>query len=397
MNVYGTSDLNSCYGVCDGTPDNDYYQAGGLVFLSNYNPGVYQAVSDIYSPNQKINGAINSVFGPNGINGKAMFGLSQLVYYENLFNPITVKPNTGTHHYAGSASGDFDGDGQTETASLNTVAENNVIQAYAITNDTISLVYGCNVAGIYKYLAAGNIIVSSPRDELVSIDIKNNALVLFKKQGNMFVSVTRTNICGGNGSFAGIAVGEFNSLYRGKEIIINVTQGESHLFKMYGYDPSIGTLVEIPLGNNTTNTSGIGGFAVGDFDGNGVDEIAMYSNLSVDPSVKIFSVIEGNQLRNISDLKESSTSWNGIAVGDFDGNGVDELILHKQLNALDGAFQFYDISSGFVKRGEEVFPLIQGNGIMCKLKLAKHPLSDAFVTFRNFDGQISVFNLNVKN
>jgi hypothetical protein len=394
MNVYGHSLPGSCFGACDGTPDDDYYQAGGLVFLSEYNQGVYQAVSDIYSPNQMIDGTINSVFGPNGINGKAMLGLSQLVYYETYLNPITVKPNSSTSSsYTGAASGDFDNDGQFEFASLNTSAGNNTLQAYTInsTNNIINSAYNLNMTGTFKYLASGDIVTSNPGDELVSIDIQNNLIVVFKQQGNSFIPVTQIGIPSDN--YTGIAMGEFSTLYSGKEIIINSSVGGSETFKIYGYDATSNTLINIPVNNNIGGV--ISRFITGDFNGDGTVEIAVIDNSH--QLISTYSLIAGNlfQLNATSGIISLNNADVGITSGDFDGDGIDEIILYKKLNALDGSFQIYKQNGTTIAfKGEEIFQLNQENGVMCNARLKNYPTSDALVTFRNYDGQISIFNMS---
>jgi hypothetical protein len=408
MNVYGT-DLNCDQACQDGVnpiapPPRHFFQSGHYVFLSEYNPGVYQAISDMYSPDQVIAGTQNLIFKDlDGNRGDVLYGLAQLCYYENLFNPIAVKygPDDRGYSYTGCASGDFDANGVEDFASIRTKtppSTNEVLESYEVnSNNSISLVSDADLAGNFKYLAAGNINTSDPNDELVSIDIQNNLIVVFKKQSGTFVQVTQIAappFGAAGGSFMGIGVGEFSSAYPGKEIIINSSGGfGSETFKMYGYDATANLLVNIPINNSIVGV--ISKFTIGDFNGDGIDEIALFDNLS--QKISTYSLIAGNllQLNASSSPINLTSSLDGITSGDFDGDGTDDIIFYKKLNSINSVFQIYrQNGTALILKGEEIFNPNQKNGIMCKLRLKNNPLSEGLVTLRNYDGQISIFNMD---
>jgi hypothetical protein len=402
MNVYGTN--TNCNQACppDYTPNatyqfqDQYYNAGHYVFLSKYNPGVYQAISDLYSPNQSLFGHSNFIFG--GINGNSdidILGIAQLAAYEHLFNPISIKPNSGGHSYTSLASGDFDADGQQEFASLNSGVGVTTIETYTFTSDNvINSTYSNGLSGNHKYFAAGEINTTHNGDEIVTIDIQNNVIVLLQEQSGYLTPITQITIP--SGAYTGIAIGEFSSAYPGKEIIINSTSAGSETFKMYGYNSTLNSLV--PITTNNTIGGVISKFTVGDFDGNGTDEIALIDNPA--NLIKTYSFNTGN----LFVLNASSGSVNltnlideeGLTSGDFDGDGIDEIVLYKQVNELDGSYQIYKETSPstIALKGEEIFQLIQRNGVMCNMRLNNFPASDVLVTIRNFDGQISAFNMD---
>jgi hypothetical protein len=400
MNVYGTN--ANCNQACpsDYTPhptyafQDQYYNAAHYVFLSKYNPGVYQAISDLFSPNQSFSGNLNHFFG--GVNGNTLtdlHGLAQLAAYEHLFNPITVKTNFGGYSYTGATAGDFNGDGQMEFASLNYTVSSTVLREHQINNanNVISPSIGTTLAGNFKHLASGNISLTNPGDELVSTYA--NFLVLFKRQSSDFITITNTTIASFNPK--SVAVGEFSTLYPGKEILVNHISGGTETLLLFGYNPTSNLLVNIPMANTIGGM--ISKFTVGDFNGDGIDEIVVIDNNT--KKLNTYSIVSGN-LFQLEASSSALTLMNpnthqGLSCGDFDGDGIDEIILYKQVNELDAAFQIYKRNLGNIEfKGEEMFQLEQLNGVMCSMKLPNYSGRDVLLSFRNFDNQISAFNMD---
>jgi hypothetical protein len=383
MNVDG--DNSNCDQMCNssGTPQpGNYYVSGQYPFLSKYNEGVYQAISDIYSPGQLVDGTVNSVY--NSGSAVNMLALAQLAYYEKLFNPIIVKPSSGNHHYNGAVS--VGGDSQiitlnNPTSSLATISS----FSYDPLSMNIANTSNFAIGGNCKFLAAGGLVSAGSPNQVVTLDL-SGYLGIFSKTTGSITSVGSYPISNAS-NITGLAIGEFANSHASPELISVFDNGD---LLTYGYDPALHTFPV--LYTNNTGINHITGITAGDFNGDGITELAIMSNTS--KKISIFS-LENGALNLIGESIPfpDDPQWNGITSGDFDGDGIDEIITHKESN---GAFEIYRYKSATASvdlKGSEEFPLTQLNGIMCKAHFDNYPQSDALLTFRNYDGQISAFNL----
>ncbi|MCW3084111.1 MAG: repeat-containing protein [Bacteroidetes bacterium] len=392
MNVAATN--STCNQACDGSPDDTYYMAGAYAYLCRYYSGIYQEVSDIYSPDQVINGAQNTVFAGapfdvSGSGGIVMLGLSQLVYHEHLFNPLSVRASAAiTTQVGGATSFNFLNSSSTkEIAVANNTAH--YIRIYNFDNNyNISAPTDFSISGLsLKGLAASNFDTSTPEDELVAFDAISQKIYIYKKSGTTIALLTSSSAL--SITAIGLATGEFNSSNPGNEILLVTASGD---VSMYKYDATTNTVVALSLSGSATGLANVAGMTVGDFDGNGVDEIALVNNTT--GLINTYSITGGNTLQ--SDAVSSSTGvtnqWNGITSGDFDGDGLNEIMVHRN---YDGAFMLYKRSlTNIIYKDMEIFPVSQGNGVMCKTSFVNSLGKDGLVTLRTFDGQVSLFNLD---
>jgi Secretion system C-terminal sorting domain len=396
-------------------PERHFFQSGHYVFLSEYNPGVYQAISDMYSPNQEIASTPNLIFNDlDGNAGDVLFGIAQLCYYENLFNPITVKPSTGNQFMTGAAAGMFNGIEKEFALINNDNPSSSKISTFSVdpTTNVINTTSNYSFAsGNCLFMAAGDVIPSLAGEEFITFDKTNNKLIVLSKLGAGINPVSQILFTPAQAStVSSVGIGEFDAAHSGKEIILNYNTGlGSPALFMYGYNAISSLFENIPLTTNGISMSPPFKFTVGDFNGDGKDEIAFCSNNLFESLLRIYAINSSLQFINTVNSTENNytalsffayaypysvsfSNWDGIVAGDFDGDGTDEIMLER---ATDGKFLIYrQVASDIVYKDGETFPANQKNGIMCCTRLPNFPFSDVLVSFRNFDGQISIFNMD---
>lgn len=367
-NVFGSS-INNCSAGITVTNISHY------TFLSMYNKQIYQQISDYFCEGALLNGE------------KDLVGFSQLELYKNLFNPIALKRNNISNiGYAGASSGDFDGDGSVNIASIDN--SSNQIKIYSVNPDnSISTSYSYQLAtGTWAGIASGDFNISHNGAELFTVDKNTGNIYYAELSGGVFTTLINSI---GTSGWSGIASGNVDGNIGDEAITISST-GEVY-FLYY----NTGSVQKIYKGN--IGISQLAGLCVSDVDVNSPgDEIITVDNNS--GYVKILKYNSQNNtfstLYQYTATAGSYNLWNGLSIGDFDGDEVKEIIAHRN---YDGQFLVFKIKNGALVNGNgqgEFFPISEQQGVMASARLANAPQSDALVTFRNYDGQITAFNMN---
>jgi hypothetical protein len=363
-------------------PVEDYH-IGLYVFLSKYNRYVYQQISDYFCSQAIYN------------SGSLSIGFAELAYYEtlisstsglpiNIFNPIAVARSNSPMNWRSCASGDFDGDGNDEFLfqynhylTMNAIDQNRNTNLVAITQ-TIP-------QDLIDGMAVGRIGTSSS-NLIAAICKTSGGISLFNKNGSNIQLIAYSSYLSGH-EITAITVGDFDPSIAGEEIAVYcATDGKIYLFTYNGF-----TLTHIALSNNFLGWQ-VAGISAGKFDGSNSDQIATVDNLNGTLRIVNFQSGSINLLYEYTQTAGTNNIWNGITTGDFDGDGLDEIIAHRD---YDGQFLVFKIKNGqLVNEYGEYFPIDQGNGIFCSAHLNQLPYKDALISFRNYDGQITFFNMN---
>ncbi len=381
----------------DVSPSSYGFMTAQYAFLSEYNPKIYQIISDFYAPDNIMNYDISG--------GVAVLGYSNLALYENIFNPIAVKRSvpvaSGIDFKYTGACGDFiDGDGNNVFVSSKVYTssgfpitqieeqylDNNnnivVLNTFARTNEEIGL------------LSKGDILPTISGDEFVGIDARNDQFELFRVQSaslNSFFQTPFSSLGINLSDVKGTVVANFHPVIFGDEILVNAVVAGSPVFKMFHFDGT--TLIEIPTTSNTSSLSSIDGLCSGKFDASGENQIAVYENSTNKIEIYNFDGDDEFLLVSSGTISTPGEIWKGITSGDFDGDGIDEIMLYQE-NAITGRFEIFRLTtSGIELKALEYFPNNQENGIMCSMNLSNYPKSEALVTFRSYDGQVNIFNM----
>ena len=157
------------------------------------------------------------------------------------------------------------------------------------------------------------------------------------------------HISGASTAYTIVGTGDFNHDYTSDILYRNLTNGDLGFYAMSnggsgtgsGNTPGndlAGTLGGwVHIGGTNLNYSVVG---VGDFDGNGVSDILFRNNSTGDIGYYYQS---GGSYSNWGHIGGSATSYGVVGVGDFMGNGTTDILFR---NASTGDFGFYKMSGG---------------------------------------------------
>jgi len=374
---------------------------GRYVYLCQYNGDVYHIISDRF--------ADYAIYGPfyRDISGESV---ANLAYYKDkvegftsYFNPIATERNTWVDsEWKGVASGDFNGDGIEDFASVrgrsgaleihHYDASTHVIQQQAA--NAVNYTFSSDWAGI----AAGNFITSTPEDEIFAINNGDRKVYLLKQTNDSYyIDVVVQSIT--SYTWIGLAAGNFDNV-AGDEIVALRSDGEIFMYKYDGVN-----IINLPINNssNSTYTCSVPrGIAVGNLDGNVNNglEIITINNSNTGPQIRVFNYNHATQefaptIYSYNLTSGSANQWNGVTAVDFNFDGIEEIIAHRDYDGDFFTFQL-DIQNGtLINNYKEFFPVDQQLGVFNKIYLGRNSNNCkifGIVSLRNCDGNMYIYN-----
>jgi len=147
----------------------------------------------------------------------------------------------------------------------------------------------------------------------------------------------------------------------------------------------------IAVNRDSDPTSEFAGVATGDFDGDGIDEIITVRNL--DGDFYMYKLNNDHIEIVASDTSPGSASqWAGIAAGDFDGDGKDEFVAVRN---FDGGFYIYKLDNGKIKMvASDTSPGSASQWAGIAAGDFDEDGKDEFVAVSNFDGGFYMYKLD---
>ena len=217
------------------------------------------------------------------------------------------------------------------------------VRAYATNSAGTS--YGNEVG--FKTLAA------PPNADYVGVLKKNGA-----SDNNLFVytapvgvqngTLMGTDWWRGDGNTVAIAGGDFNG--NGGNEIAYLKQVTATDFTLFVYTAPVGTQKGTLIGTDSTNYDGTPvALAAVDIDGNGTDEIAVLKKAgTANNDLFVYSAPQGTLEGTLVGTDYLSGDGNTVAIagGDFDGNGVGEIAYLKRVTATDFTLLVYTAPVG---------------------------------------------------
>lgn len=410
-------DFDTCVSGTRGGPDN--WTAAYWGFLIPYNPYIYQELSDVAA----VDCIYNNEPGPLQT---AYLALAQSPYaysnyysfYSNAnalqasnykFNPIALRQG----HSLGSdvyclASGDFDNNGMEDFVSVDDA--NGVFYSYTPDicdnpnifsphNDYPSncwVVAQSNPHGavIWKGITAGDFDLSvapndHPGDEIIALHPNGTIYLLKQVGGTPWGGTFNEETLTSSYSWAGVTSADFKPANPGDEAVGITSDGQLYFITYNSSGLQLSSLI------TSTGINQVIGITAGKFDiTDNRPQIAILDGSN--EYITIFSY--DNNSNTFAQIHQytgagADNSWNSITSGDFDGDGQDEIAVHRD---ADGQVLIFKVKSGTITPVYgEYFPIDQSIRAMTigKFKLNTSG-KDALIVFRNFDGQITIFNMD---
>jgi len=161
-----------------------------------------------------------------------------------------------------------------------------------------------------------------------------------------------TDLWSGDGNTVAIAGGDFDG--DGVDEIAYLKQVAAEDFTLFIYTAPVGTQMGTLEGTDLTNYDGVAiAIAATDIDGDGINEIAVLKKAgATDHDLYVFTAPRGVQEGTLKGVDWWSADGKTVAIAgvDIDGNGVDEVAVLKRPAAKDFTLQIYTAPLG-IQRG----------------------------------------------
>ncbi len=181
-------------------------------------------------------------------------------------------------------------------------------------------------------IAGGNF-DNDEEEELVAVRNSDSQIYLYELSKDGIIEVARTTYIGADSEWAGIAAGDFDGDGIDEIVAVRNSDSQIHMFELQG-----GQIMGITSTDNIDENSQWVGIAAGDFDNDGTDEIVAVRNF--DSQIHMFE-LEGGQIKEVisTDYIGHDSQWVGIAAGDFDNDKVDEIVAVRNSDAQIHMFE----------------------------------------------------------
>lgn len=321
--------------------------------------------------------------------------VAYLAYYENLIVPVNTEHGWGSgSDWRGVASGNFGGDDAHEFVVVRNydgmigTMEPYGKKFHSVTNDKYY-----NGQYNWRGIAAGDFFGDN-KSEIVTLsnhtDPSNNGVYILKIENNNIVEQTKSIGWDAQSDWVGAAAGNFITGGKDDFIAVKNLNKEVLVFNFNGTTPQLVHTNALNLPVNSKITA----VASGNLDGTGKDEIVLLVNADdVNYNgIYVYNIDDNGVMTKISQSTGwgPASEWKGLAVGDLDGNGVDEIIAHRN---FDGEYNVYKLNGNILNSTDvEKFPVLQTkDNIMCFGNFDPSSKNDELLTLRK-DGGIVMFS-----
>ncbi|MBN2102451.1 VCBS repeat-containing protein, partial [bacterium] len=204
---------------------------------------------------------------------------------------------------------------------------------------------------------------------------------------NEFISVASYTEMGPNSEWAGITAGDFNNNGIDEIAAVSNQEGKFYVYKLN----SLNQFVEIASDTGIGLNADWAGITSGNFDNDEADEIAAVSNQ--EGNFYVYKLNFLNQLVEIASYTGMgpNSDWRGICAGNFESDNADEIVAVRN---FDNDFYIYNVDGSiFTRLGQEHFPVGFENNILGSGKCSNGTQDDLIIA-RNSDGDIGLFSIN---
>jgi hypothetical protein len=365
-----------------GTASGPSYDCIGWLPYAEIQPEIYQIILDNYT-SKHYNGIVSS--------RKHHLTLALLAKYEKLFIPYAADHSWSKDtRWQAITSGNFDGDDAEELM----VASAGHNSFYMIKNTDDAIIYLDSLKFLKSYNWAG---VASGKfrggdvDDFVAVsnhsDSTRNGLYLFGIEDGKYKKLDSITNWKERSNWVGVVGGDF--IPGGRDEFIAVRKNELFIYNIDKIERK--HTLDVP-GNTTIKLIG-----QGNFDSDPYTELAVL--MRSDSLNRIFIYDISNNKSNSGKLTflvnytdPDNGEWASFTNGDFNGDGIDELIIHSE----SGEIKIFSLCDpGLCLIETESFSLKQTEGmIMSSGSFGKEKGKDQIAMFRNSDGGIVFYDIN---
>lgn len=385
---------------------DQYSNAGRFLFLAKHYPDIYTIIADYFYEFPLYGSASSQKYLPGATNQllavDAIAGLAQISKNPKISNHLDIQSVLRKNEFRlsdqivekcewnGITSGNFDGD--TNTIEFATIKKGEKgIQLYKYNSNNQKITpkekYN-NFLEDSDKIASGNIDLNNLNDEIVTYNKISKEIFIHQSNNNPPYSFFITE------NIASLTVGNMDNLSGDEIITISEEKGEISIYKFDGK-----TLKELIIYNRAfpefqiSNPSEI---AVGNLDNdpsNGLEIITINNNHFDENNIRIVNFnYQTNRFYNsipiFSNSTDSYSNWNGIAVGDYNKDGIDEFFLHRD---YDGDFFLFYQEAGEIKNVcKDYIPVRWDMKTIGTLKVSNEH-KDHLIALRNFDSDIFIY------
>lgn len=379
-------------GYLDGT-SNGWYpinsgssSMGLMAFYAQYNRDLYHIIGEEFNSSALYTAASSSaILWPH---------LANMATYNHLFTPAVYYNGFGpASEWVDVDGGDVDGDGQEEIVSVRAFDDDIYIHGFSENAGyhSANLVGEGNIpqqfARKWAGVAVGDFNNSSTKSEFAAISNQTGELYLYSKVGGNYYEYASSFGLADNSQWAGLAAGDFDGDSEDEIVAVRNLDGDFFMWENFSNIVSnIGTYTGFGSSSQWAD------IAAGDFDGNGVDEFVAIRNF--DGGIHIMGYDAGAIVGIASyNGNGSASAYTGVTAGDFDDDGKDEFILHRN---YDGDFYIYglDANNNIVAEGTERFPVDQNLGALGTVNIGSR-CCEELVSLRNYDGDYYVYSVGL--
>lgn len=369
------------------TPRYGTYPAYMWLYLSNYDDRtLYQTVADIQ--------AAKHYYDQITVD-ESSITLALMSNFENLIVPVNTDHKYGEDSdWRGVAKGNFDGGGNDQFVVIRNFG--GMIETLKPYNKgfqpvTNSKIY--NGLNNWKGLAAGDFFGDN-KSEIIALndhaDADKNGFYLLKIENNDIVEQAKYTGYGAQSDWTGITAGNF--IAGGKDDFVAVRNFDKNVF-VYKFNVTTPQLVNDNALNLPANSK-IKAIASGNLHGDTKDEIVLLVDSDDDTKrgIHVYDIDDNGVLTEFTKFTEGGvdSEWKGLAVGDLDGDGVAEIVAHRN---FDGVYMVFKLNGSTLSSvGSEIFPIPQTrDNIMCFGDFDPSSKNEELVTLRK-DGGIVMFS-----
>lgn len=362
-----------------------------------------------------------------GSRGATILGISLAAANQGMFRFLGRNSTPGSGNgddWQCVATGDFDNDGvKNEVVSIRNSdggiffwkilpndrshSENNMTVNYTNTGYRLasagSVITGGTATGgsnsLWRGVTVGHFVDDIPGDQIAAVRESDGTLFIWKpvfnsSNGTFSLQTILTNNSSGSGNgWVGITSGDFDN------------DGVCEIAAIRNYDGGIYVWKVKKSGSTyylqgiiANNSSGVNNqwaaLSAGDLNNDGKDELVAVRN--ADGGIFVWKIVNNNGVYSLSTLVFDNTSgsgnkWNGMTIADFDADGVKELLLHRD---SDGAFFVYNLNGSILNtKAITYLPVNQNNRVFSRGRLPNGQ-NDILVNCRNADGDIVLYGLD---